>query len=142
MWHHRRGPGGLGKYMQAKRELMVASEEWAVAQRELDASIGIELDEGPDAAKLQAVNLPRFRAAVIAERAARLRYAKALEASGKPDPRRLTLGRSRQRLTHRGHPPPPCAGWGVCCVGTAGNPKERPRATAQPWTDVAVPKTR
>ena len=76
----------MGKYMQAKRELMVASEEWAVAQRELDASIGIELDDGPDAAKLQAVNLPRFRAAVIAERAARLRYAKALEAVGSPIP--------------------------------------------------------
>jgi hypothetical protein len=75
--------------MQAKRELILASEAWAVTQRELDAAIGIELDEGPDAAKLQAVNLPRFRAAIIAERAARLRYAKALEASGMPIPEEL-----------------------------------------------------
>lgn len=75
--------------MQAKRELQLASEEWASAQRELDAAIGIELDEGPNAAQLQAVNLPRFRAAVIAERAARQRYAKALEAMGKPIPEDL-----------------------------------------------------
>jgi hypothetical protein len=72
--------------MYAMRELMLASEDWAVAQRELDAAIGIELDEGPDAAKLQAVNLPRFRAAVVAERSARLRYARALAAAGRPIP--------------------------------------------------------
>ena len=76
----------MGRHMQARLELQAAKEEWAVTQRELDAAIGIELDEGPDAAKLQAVNLPRFRAAVVAERAARLRYAKALEATGQPDP--------------------------------------------------------
>ena len=75
--------------MQAKRELMLASTEWAAAQRELDAAIGIELDQGPDAERLQAVNLPRFRAAVVAERAARLRYAKALEAAGQPIPEDL-----------------------------------------------------
>ena len=75
--------------MQAKREVMLAEAAWALAKRELDEAIGIELDEGPDAAALQAVNLPRFRRAVIEERSARQRYAAALEAVGREVPDEL-----------------------------------------------------
>lgn len=75
--------------MEAGSELMLAEAAWELARRELDETIGIELDEGPDAAALQAVNLPRFRRAVIEERAARIRYAKALEAVGREVPDEL-----------------------------------------------------
>ena len=61
--------------MQAKQELMLAEAAWELARRELDEAIGIELDEGPDAAALQAVNVPRFRRAVIEERSTRQRTA-------------------------------------------------------------------
>lgn len=72
--------------MQARRELMLAEAAWELARRELDETIGIELDEGPHAAALQAVNLPRFRRAVLDERVARVRYARALEGVGREVP--------------------------------------------------------
>lgn len=75
--------------MQAKQELMLAEAAWELARRELDEAIGIELDEGPDAAALQAVNVPRFRRAVIEERSTRQRYAKALEGVGREVPDEL-----------------------------------------------------
>ena len=74
--------------MQRKREVMDAREAWLHAQRELDAAIGIEL-EGETSAEVPAVNIRRFRAAVLAERSARLRYAKALEAARKVVPEDL-----------------------------------------------------
>lgn len=75
--------------MQARQELMLAEAAWELARRELDEAIGIELADGPDAEALQAINLPRFRRAVIDERAARLRYAKALEGVGRDVPLEL-----------------------------------------------------
>jgi hypothetical protein len=75
--------------MQARRELMLAEAAWELARRELDEAIGIELEDGPHAAALQAVNLPRFRRAVVEERAARLRYARALEGVGRDVPLEL-----------------------------------------------------
>ena len=74
--------------MHRKREVMEAREAWLRAQRELDAAIGIEI-EGDTNDEVPAVNIRRFRAAVLAERAARLRYAKSLEAARKVVPEDL-----------------------------------------------------
>jgi len=75
--------------MHRKREVIEAHEAWVAAQKELDAAIGIELADAPRSAQVETLNLRRFRAAVVVERDARLRYARALRADDKPIPDEL-----------------------------------------------------
>ena len=54
--------------MHRKREVIQAHEAWVASQQELDAAIGIELSDSPRSARVETLNLRRFRAAVIVER--------------------------------------------------------------------------
>lgn len=75
--------------MHRKREVTEAHGAWVAAQKELDAAIGIEMADAPRSAQVETLNLRRFRTAVVIERDARLRYARALRADSKPIPDEL-----------------------------------------------------
>ncbi len=74
--------------MKHKREVVSSLQRWRAAAHELDESIGIQLQDG-DAAPADTMDIRRFRRALLAERAARLRYVVALRADNKPVPAEL-----------------------------------------------------
>ena len=74
--------------MHRKREVMEAREAWLRAQHDSTLRSASRSKATPTMRCLP-VNIRRFRAAVLAERAARLRYAKSLEAARKVVPEDL-----------------------------------------------------
>lgn len=82
--------------MKRKREVLDARAAWRLAAWDLDGAIGLEVEGGAQPEAVQTVNARRFRKALMRERAARVRYAAALTADGKPVPDDLLWDISRQ----------------------------------------------
>jgi hypothetical protein len=75
--------------MHLKREVTESRRAWRDAAAVLDAAVGIELDESIRPDHVEAVDMRRFRAALLFERQCRLRYVAALQADNQPVPAEL-----------------------------------------------------